>query len=78
MDSELTSILKSVKQKTGIDIDAYAETMKFSATTREEADWVLPSETSFNELFSIFAFATPNLSAVLTEQAPSKKITHTL
>lgn len=52
MDSELTSILKSVKQKTGIDIDAYAETMKFSATTREEADWVLPSETSFNEIYA--------------------------
>lgn len=52
MDSELTSILKSVKQKTGIDIDAYAETMKFSATTREEADWVLPSETSFNEIYT--------------------------
>lgn len=52
MDSELTSILKSIKQKTGIDVDAYAETMKFSATTRETADWVLPSETSFNEIFA--------------------------
>ena len=52
MDSELTSILKSIKQKTGIDIDAYAETMKFSATTRDEVDWVLPADTSFTEVFA--------------------------
>ena len=52
MDSELTIILKQIKQKTGIDIDAYAETKKFSATTREEADWILPSETDFLDVFS--------------------------
>ena len=52
MDSELTSILKIIKQKTGIDVDAYAETMKFSATTRDEPDWVLPSERDFTEVFS--------------------------
>jgi len=52
MDSELTSILRQIKQKTGIDVDAYAETMKFSATTREEPDWVLPSERDFSEVFS--------------------------
>ena len=52
MDSELTSILKSIKQKTGIDIDAYAETMKFSASTREEVDWVLPADTAFTEVFA--------------------------
>lgn len=52
MDSELTSILKAIKQKTGLDVDAYAETMKFSATTREEADWVLPSQMDFSEVYS--------------------------
>ena len=52
MDSELTSILRQIKQKTGIDVDAYAETMKFSATTREEPDWVLPSERDFTEVYS--------------------------
>jgi len=52
MDRELTDILKQIKQKTGIDVDAYAETMKFSATTREEPDWVLPSERDFSEVFS--------------------------
>ena len=52
MDSELTIILKQIKNKTGIDIDAYAETMKFSASTRDEVDWVLPSESDFSEVFS--------------------------
>ena len=52
MDSELTIILKQIKQKTGINIDAYAETMKFSATTRDEPDWVLPSSRDFTEVFS--------------------------
>ena len=52
MDSELTIILKQIKNKTGIDIDAYAETMKFSATTRDEPDWVLPSVADFTDVFS--------------------------
>ena len=52
MDSELTIILKQIKQKTGIDVDAYAETKKFSATTREEPDWILPSEPDFLDVFS--------------------------
>ncbi len=52
MDSELTIILKQIKQKTGLDVDAYAESMKFSATTRDEPDWVLPSERDFSEVYS--------------------------
>ncbi len=52
MDSELTGILKGIKQKTGIDIDAYAETMKFSATTRDKADWVLPPKMDFTDVYS--------------------------
>lgn len=51
MDSELTNILKGIKQKTGIDIDAYAEAMKFSATTREKPDWVLPSQMNFTDIY---------------------------
>ena len=51
MDSDLTIILKMIKQKTGIDIDAFSATKKFSATTREEADMRLPSAEKIGEVF---------------------------
>ena len=82
MDSDLTGILKQIKLKTGIDVDAYAETMKFSATTREEPDWVLPSERDFTEVYSdikndktffYFRFRNANLIGSISGSGETEK-----
>ena len=52
MDSELTIILKMIKKKIGIDIDAFSESKKFSATTRADADLRLPSVVKNEEVYS--------------------------
>lgn len=52
MDSELTIILKMIKQKTGLDIDAFSESMKFTATTRANADLKTPSVPKLDEVYS--------------------------
>ena len=52
MDSELTIILKMIKQKTGLEIDAFSESKKFTASTREEADLTPPSESRLDDVFS--------------------------
>ena len=52
MDSELTIILKMIKQKTGIDIDAFSASKKFSSSTRERSDLRLPSVDKFGEVYS--------------------------
>ena len=52
MDSELTIILKMIKQKTGLDIDVFSEGLKFTATTREVADFRAPSVPKMAEVFA--------------------------
>ena len=70
MDSELTIILKMIKQKIGIDIDVFSESMKFSASTRQEADLRAPadlkleevcSNETLNKTFFSFRFRNANL-----------------
>ena len=51
MDSELTIILKMIKQKTGLDIDAFSESLKFSASTRDIADLRLPTVGNVEDVF---------------------------
>lgn len=52
MDSELNTILLALKDKTGIDIGVFSETMKFSSATRRDYPIVLPSRRDFEEVFS--------------------------
>ena len=52
MESELTIILKMIKQKTALDIDAFSKSGKFSASTRVEADLRQPSQSRFDGVFS--------------------------
>lgn len=82
MDSELTDILKQIKLKTGIDVDAYAETMKFSATTRQSPDWVLPKERDFTDVYSdescgktffYFCFRNANLIGSISGTGEAEK-----
>lgn len=51
MDSDLTINLKLIKKKTGIDIDAFSEGLKFSASTREDADLRLPTVPPIGDIF---------------------------
>lgn len=50
MNSELTVILNGIKEKTGIDVCVFAESGKFSVSTKSELTTVKPSEYSFDNL----------------------------
>lgn len=52
MDSELTIILKMIKQKTDLEIDAFSESLKFTATTRDVADLTQPTERRVEDVYS--------------------------
>lgn len=52
MNKELNSIFKNIKSRTGIDVTAFSENMKFSASTREDESVVQPSANDFTDVFS--------------------------
>ena len=70
MNGELGTYLKLIKEKTGIDINAFSESMKFFVSTREKDEIVLPPRTDFqdvlcdssiNKTFFKFRFRNANL-----------------
>lgn len=52
MDSELNILLNSIKDKTGIDITVYAESMKYVVSTDPNAQAVLPSVRDFESVYA--------------------------
>ena len=52
MDSELNILLNSIKEKTGIDITVYVESMKYVISTCEEPRPLMPSDPSFDGVFA--------------------------
>ena len=52
MDSELSILINSIKEKTGIDITIYAESMKYLVSTDPKAQAVLPSSRDFETVFA--------------------------
>ncbi|MCQ2398951.1 MAG: helix-turn-helix domain-containing protein [Clostridia bacterium] len=51
MDSELNQILKSIKDKTGIDLVVFAEGMKFFATTDNSIEILTPTDKDFTGVY---------------------------
>lgn len=52
MDSELSILINAIKEKTGIDITIYAESMKYLVSTDPKAQAVLPSSRDFETVFA--------------------------
>ena len=52
MDSELNILLNSIKEKTGIDITVYAESMKYVISTCGELQPPAPSDPQFENVFA--------------------------
>ena len=52
MDSELNIIIESIKSKTGIEITIFAETLKYSVSTKSDYEVVLPTDLNFKGVFS--------------------------
>lgn len=52
MDLEMKTILQSLKEKTGLEIGVFSETMKYTANTRSDGQIVHPSRWDFEEVLA--------------------------
>jgi len=52
MDSELSLLINSIKEKTGINVSVYSESLKYFITTDGKAEVALPSKTDFEGIFT--------------------------
>ena len=55
MNTELSTLINNIKDSTGINIDIYAETGKFSISTRENSNIVLCAKSDFEDIYTDFA-----------------------